>query len=173
MTLAIKEKPITLLSLAKEYLNKYNGNTELAIEDLMNAISGDRYLLRAITEDAVKEAVRSFVSLHHRVERSSIISGHKLKVVSENRVDVSGASKRLIEFHKRLLLDFPLKGGIKLRNANRIQVLNQAERYAKTEKNAAINHRWLMSIANCLQNDTQKVGEVITEAKAKELREAA
>jgi hypothetical protein len=71
------------------------------------------------------------------------------------------------------LLDFPLAKGLKLRNATRPDILEQADIYAKTEKDAGKKRRWLTSIAYCLKNDKQIVGKVITEEKAKELLEEA
>jgi len=161
----------SLLSLAKQYLTLNDGNTENAIDDLCSALMKDNRLLREITEEAINEAVRNYVTMHHRQERSSIIAGREIKNVSN--INVNGSLERLVTFHHRLLLDFPLAKGLKLRNATRPDILEQADIYAKTEKDAGKKRRWLTSIAYCLKNDKQTVGKVITEEKAKELLEEA
>lgn len=161
----------SLSSLAKQYLALNDGNTENAIDDLYAALLDDPRLLKKITTEAINEAVRSSVNYQHRKERAAIFNEREIKNV--NTINVGGTLQRLVTFHQRLLLDFPLSKGLKLRDATRQDVLEQIDIYARTEKDAGKKRRWLTSIAYCLKNDKQTVGKVITEEKAKELFEEA
>ena len=156
---------VSLGSLAKDYLEEYDGDIVAARNALYDELDNNKFLLSLVAEQAIAEAVRNYVSLAHRRERSAIITS-----IAPRKLNIAAAVDDLKETHRRMILDFPLAGGVKLREATKEQVVSQAEMYRKTEKNAARNRIWLEKIANVLKPG-QIVGNFITEAKATKLFE--
>jgi DNA-binding ferritin-like protein len=164
------ERQASLSSLARDYLNAADGNTDAATYALMDELSHNRDLLRAIIDEAVAEAVRSLVGVHMRQNRSATVNQ---KIVRKSVYNPQKAVEELKPFYQHLYLDFRLKGGLKLRDATRVEVMDQASDYEKRENDAGIKRRWLQSIADRLSNNKQKVGKVITEELAFQLFEEA
>ena len=164
------ERQASLSSLARDYLNASDGNTDAATYALMDELSHNRDLLRAIIDEAVAEAVRSLVGVHMRQNRSATVNQ---KIIRKSVYNPQKAVEELKPFYQHLYLDFRLKGGLKLRDATRVEVLDQASDYEKRENDAGIKRRWLQSIADRLSNNKQKVGKVITEELAFQLFEEA
>jgi hypothetical protein len=164
------ERQASLSSLARDYLNAADGNTEAATYALMDELSHNRDLLRAIIDEAVAEAVRSLVGVHMRQNRSATVNQ---KIIRKSVYNPQKAVEELKPFYQHLYLDFRLKGGLKLRDATRVEVMDQASDYEKRENDAGIKRRWLQSIADRLSNNKQKVGKVITEELAFQLFEEA
>jgi DNA-binding ferritin-like protein len=164
------ERQASLSSLARDYLNAADGNTDAATYALMDELSHNRDLLRAIIDEAVAEAVRSLVGVHMRQNRSATVNQ---KIIRKSVYNPQKAVEELKPFYQHLYLDFRLKGGLKLRDATRVEVLDQASDYEKRENDAGIKRRWLQSIADRLSNNKQKVGKVITEELAFQLFEEA
>jgi len=162
---SIVQDTVTLSSLARDHLKECDGDVEAASAALYDELDGDKYLLSIIAEQAIREAVKSYVSLAHRNDRVAII-----KSIQPRVLDIAGAVKRLEKSNTRMILDFPLAGGIKLRDATKEQVQDQADMYGRTERDAAHKRVWLERIAKLLKPG-QVVGKVINETKAIKLFE--
>jgi hypothetical protein len=78
----------------------------------------------------------------------------------------------LAEAISSCLLDMPLAGGKKLRDAGRAEIMAQIERYEKQAGNMAHKARWLRLVLQSLP-EGKLVGKVITEKRALELFEEA
>lgn len=158
---------VSLSYLATQYLQEHDGDTEEAISALIEELERNKSLLAKVARQAIEDAVRNYVTLAHRNKRAAIINS-----IKPHPVDLSGAVKNLVKEHRSMLLDFPLAGGVKLRDATREQVLEQAENYGKTERDASRKRVWLQSIAKFLK-PKQIVGKFITEDRAIKLFEEA
>ena len=155
---------VTMGELAREALAMNGGDTDLAVAALVERLSNDSRLLRAIVRDAVKDAIVVRVEMAMRNTRAAI-----LKTTTGGR----GAVVALASGISRALLDMPLANGLPLRNATRAQVLEQADRYAATAKDATHKAKWLQAIAQSVP-DGKRVGDVMNDERAAELfRETA
>ena len=159
-----KFETYTLGMLAREALSKCAGDTERATHSLVDRLSNDADLLRTIIRDAVKDAVTMRVEGAMRGTRAAI-----LKATTGNR----GAVVALANGLSRALLDMPLANGLPLREATRAQLIEQADRYASTARDAGHKAKWLQAIAQSVP-DGKKVGDVLDDERAAELfRECA
>jgi hypothetical protein len=150
----------TLYELAREYLEAASGSTEDARAMLIERLETDHRVLAAIADAAISEAVRSVVGSSMRTDRAAIIKG----VATKPKLDFNAVTKSLEDTHRRMLLDFPLAGGVRLRDATREEVLAQADLYRKTETDARRKSTWLESVAKRLK-PRQVVGKVMSEDK--------
>lgn len=154
----------SLAKLAREALAANDGDTTVATESLVSRFANDIDLLRAIIRDVVMTAVDARVEHAMRNKRAAIINA-----TTGDR----GAVVALATGWLACLLDMPLANGLKLRNATRQQVLEQAGRYAATAKDATHKSRWLTAIAQSVTGD-RTVGDVMSDQRAAELfRETA
>jgi hypothetical protein len=155
--MASSKQIIRLIDLAKEHLENADGNVVLANESLLYLLDNNRNVRAAIVEEAITEAVNTFVSKHNRDERRKIVSS-----IQPRKTDMKKAQGKLMGENSRLIMDFPLAGGIKLRDATRPAVIDQANHYSKSAKDMGHKSRWLFAVAKCLKNDEQIVGKVLS-----------
>jgi len=142
------EKP-TLVAMARNALQDYDGDVEKTTNHILKTIRKNKDLLAIIVNEAVEIAVSYQVALAHRGERRVIMR-------TLNHLEaLSGAVESM-------LLDFPLAGGIKLRDATRDDVERQAAIYRSQIGDMAHKQRWLEAIAERLPEDST-VGDVFSE----------
>lgn len=159
----IDEKKPTLSSLARDYLEQYDGNVEEAKIALFDELDGNKYLLSIVAEQAIMEAVNSYVSSVHRRKRASLF-----KSIVSRPLDFAKSVKRTEKENIDLALDFTLANGLKLRFATKEDVDSQAAMYARTAKDALSKTTFLKNISRLLKPG-QIVGDVVSEAKAAKL----
>ena len=152
-----QEEEITLSGLSRTALEQREGDVNEAIEDLVYELQNNEELLQDVVSSAVREACKSFVSKAHRDQRTRIISGltHKKSTIGE-------AAVALVKENIEHLMNYPLMGGVKLKDATRQQLMEQADFHAKIEYDAGWKKTWFRSIASHLNSDKQKVKNVLT-----------
>lgn len=151
----------TISKLAREMLFACDGNAEKANERGLSRLRNEPKLLRLVMESAIQDAMAAGVQNGIRKERASII--HR---VTRDRVVA------LAEGMLPCLLDIPLAGGKKLRDASRTEVLEQVNRYETQAGNMMHKARWLRLVAQSVPDD-KSVGDVLPESRVKELYQEA
>lgn len=150
---------VTLSALARDSLARCDGDTDAASEAMIETLSNDRGLWRTIASEAVSSASREAVQAQHRAERKSIVRAMQMPPQ-----DAEAGRRRvaaLAEVNMRCGLDFPLKGGVKLRDATRDEVMEQAQLYDRAANDMTIKARWLYLIANRVPEGVS-VGSVLS-----------
>lgn len=147
-----------LFELARNALQDCDGNVHAAIEDVISAITGSENLLQIVIRQTVEKAVESVVGSVMRTDRAMIYQSH-------TRTNAAGqkAVAALAGGIARSIFDFPLAGGVKLRDATREQVEKQAEIYAAFAKDQATKAAWLREIANRM-GSAAKVSDALKES---------
>lgn len=157
------EQP-TLSLLARQALAECGGNTEVAASVITADLMADRKLLRSVIESAIADAVA------YRVEHS--MRSHRATVISRATAPGKSGVIALAKGISASLLDMPLANGVKLRDASRKQVMEQAHRYAALARDTGHKARWLTLIGQSIPSD-KTVGEVLSDERATELWHAA
>lgn len=154
------DERVTLGALARESLDKASGDTTAATEALVARLLSSKALLRAVIANAVADAVSYRVEMSMRTRRRDIVAA----TTGPGRAGVVSLARGLT----MALLDMPLANGVRLRDASRAQVVEQATRYERQAADMGRKARWLTIIAQSTPPD-RKVGEVLTDARAAEL----
>jgi hypothetical protein len=149
----------TLHSLAREELKRHDNDTQKAADALVRRLHRNHPLLRAVIEHAIQTAVDTCVEHSMRGQRATI-----LRSAEQGRT----AAVAQGTFMARVLLDFPLANGRRLRDATREEVEEQAERYEHLADDMGRKARWLSAVAH-LTPAGERVGKVISNERALEL----
>jgi hypothetical protein len=147
-----------LYELARNALVDLDGNVPAAIEDVISAITGSENLLQIVIRQTVEKAVESVVGSVMRTDRAMIYQAHT-RSPSAGRKAVAALAGGIA----RSIFDFPLAGGVKLRDATREQVEKQADLYAAFAKDQATKATWLREIANRMGH-AAKVSDALKES---------
>jgi hypothetical protein len=166
---------VTLGSLAREALTSADGRVEIAVKRLLYRLRSDHALLHTVLEAAVKLAVEERIKHKVNDDRRYIFEAAKER--SDEAQSAAAASRRdnviaLAGGIGRCLLDFPLCGGKRLRDANRAEIMAQIERYEKSAESIMHKSRWLRLVADKVP-DGKTVGDVLREDAAQALFEEA
>jgi hypothetical protein len=159
----VDDAPETLAQLARAALRKADGNTTTATATLTRRLLRSPAVLRTVIEAAVLDAVQYRVEAAMRTDRAQI-----LRVTTSGR----GAVVALANGISRAILDMPLANGLRLRDALREQVIEQADRYAAIAEDTGHKARWLTLIGQSMPAK-KTVGQVMTDERAAELYEEA
>jgi hypothetical protein len=146
--------------LAKIALQECDGDTAKAAKRLLRKLKSNKALLAAITEQAVTEASKAFVSHKMRDYRAQVVH----LAVNNTRDDVIALSRGIANS----LLEFPLAGGKKLRDASSEEVAIQANRYEQIADDTGHKARWLRLVAQSVPHG-KTVGESVSEERVNEL----
>jgi hypothetical protein len=159
------QKP-DLHEIAREYLLDAGGDVASATRRLIRRLDDDAELRAAIATAAVEYYAASIVEDEMRAERRAVWA----EAGRTNRPKTSVTA--LANGIRRSLLDFPLAGGKRLRDATRDEVIEQAQLYAAQARDMGFKARWL-ELIGARVDDGRTVGECLTEADALALREEA
>lgn len=162
-------KPKTIHDIAREFLDDAGGITSVAIERLQQLIREDEALRIAIAADAVMAFAAQHIEKKMREDRAAIWTRAAQKgEVTKPKTSVAALANGIRES----ILNFPLAGGIRLRDATREQVEEQAQRYAAASRDMGHKARWLSAIAQRVEPG-QTVGECLSEDDALALHREA
>lgn len=153
------EEP-TLPELAIDKLNQCDGDVEIATSSLIYDLRTDEELFNRVVSSAVREACKSYVSRAHRQQRENIIDQMRRAKVSESRIGATAIA--LVEENLELLMNYPMRGGKKLKNSTREDVMWQADFHGKIARDANWKSKWFSRIASFMDNDEQTVGEIMS-----------
>lgn len=148
-----------LRSLARDALTKSRGNTKRATDNLTLLLEEDKALLRAIVSDAIQIAAYYTVNHAMRHKRAAVVVS-----AEQSRSGVVALASGI----SASLLDFPLAGGLRLRNATASEVAEQIDRYDAIGRDVRRKARWLRLIVQSVPPN-KKVGDVISDDRAQEL----
>jgi hypothetical protein len=165
---------VTLGTLVRAVLEDVEGNTAKAIQRVLFKLNNNPQLLKQIIEAAVRDAVYHRVQGSVRHDRFSIVRAINQQNAAQT-IDRERDKNRVVALAEAIsscLLDMPLAGGKKLRDAGRAEIMAQIERYEKQAGSMSHKARWLRLILQSVP-DGKRVGKVITEQRALELFEEA
>jgi hypothetical protein len=153
------DKPlrVSLYTLARQFLDDHDGSVHDATDALVDYLRDHPHVLSLIVHEAVCEAVKVAVAHQHRQARADIIR-------SVNKpFDIKAAVTLGRSVHVEMLLNYPLAGGLQLKDATRLDVQENAARYLRSAKAHRERGAWLELIAAQLPDDTCRVADVLTE----------
>jgi hypothetical protein len=130
----------SLDQIAKALLAKNNNSILDAAADMEAAIAADDELFRQLMLPLLKNAVYAVVSKNVGRQRETICN-----LAREAHVAISGA--KALQDTATSMLDFPLFGGKRLRDANATEIIESADKYDGLANDARIKSRWLRSVA--------------------------
>lgn len=170
------EQSITLAVLARESLAAKDGDAAKAIAHLVLRLRRDKALLCAVVKDAIETAVYIKVNEGIRKDRQSIIlDAHRTRFESHmpssesRKSSVIALAGGIAASH---YLDFPMAGGLKLRDASHSELGAQINAYEKQAYTQLHRSRWLRLIMREVP-DNKKVGDVLSEQRVAQLWEQA
>lgn len=153
-------KPKTIHDIAREFLVDAGGLTSVAIERLQRLIQEDEVLRVSIAADAIMAFAAMNVQKEMRADRAAIwANASKPGDTTKPKTSIAALANGL----RDSLMNFPLSGGIRLKDATREQVEDQARLYAAASRDMGLKARWLTAIAQRVQPG-QRVAEVLSEA---------
>lgn len=163
---------VTLASLVRAALDTFDGDADKASEYLFKKLLKDQSLLRQVIRSAIGYAVYHKTQETVRKGRSEIVNLAYEAARMAGAKASKGPSRDDVEAKARIvvagLLDFPLAGGKKLRDATREEIAAQADRYEKQIKDEAHKARWLRLIEPIVP-EGELAGEVLTEEQVQQL----
>ena len=139
------EESPTLRQLARAALDKFNGKIDPAVSYLRSQIINDPVLLESVLLEAIEVAVEDCVRAEHRHDRETIV-----KVAWDRSILVDSSKRmaaRVLADVRYTLLNFPLDGGLKLKDATKDQIQRTADRYQGTATDADFKFRFLAAVA--------------------------
>lgn len=150
---------VTLSGLARETLAQCNGDHADARRKLLSRLLTDRKLLATVLEPIIASA------LHDKL---GSLQGNARHHITKSQG--KNAVAALADGIARSLMDFPLAGGLRLRDASREQVAAQAQIYQDNADTMGHRARWLALVAQSLP-DGKTVGSTMSEERLAELFE--
>lgn len=150
----------TATELAQEAMQAANGDVLEATAILEQKARGDMDVWRALTDGLLKKACYDACRGICRTERRIIWNAPNY--------DAGGNGER-IKAHSSTLMDWPLPGGMKLKDATKADLIAAAEFYAKQAANMQSISNWLNQIAKKVKNKT--VGDSMTDDQLRKLRD--
>jgi hypothetical protein len=159
----------SLGELAREVFEDEGGRTAPAIARLQALIAADESLRIAIAEAAIAEYAARHVATVMMTDRAAVWRAAERRTAGlPTRAKTSVAA--LGNGIRESLLNFPLAGGLRLRDATRAEVAAQAQMYATHGADMLHKARWLATIAARLPDDEATVGEVLTDGEVETLQ---
>lgn len=159
---AVNSPAPTLADLARKALEDAGGNVVEASALLEDMARKNMKIWKSITESLLSTACYSVVSAQVRQMRSVIWNAPNY--------DKGGNGARVVT-HGAGLLDIPLPGGMKLRDATGQEVLAAADFYQRQASQMTIMANWLAKIAQKVGRRTKPVGALFTEEDLQQLKD--
>lgn len=156
-------KAKSIHDFAREFLDEEGGLTGPAIERLKAAIRDSDELRTLIATDAIMAYAALHIQAQMRGDREAIWAGAARRAdpnapPPKSKTSVSALANGI----RGSLMNFPLAGGVRLRDATREQVEAQASLYDSASRDMGHKARWLAAIAARV-DPGQRVGEALTE----------
>lgn len=150
----------TARELAQEAMDQCGGDVLVATELLEGMANNDADVWHALTADRLKTACYDACR--------GICRGERRVIWNSPGYDAGGKGER-IKQHSATLMDWPLPGGKKLRDANKDDLLEAAGFYsAQASKMQAVS-MWLERVADKVKSKT--VGQTLTDDQLRSLRD--
>ncbi|MDF3606526.1 hypothetical protein PE067_10480 [Paracoccus sp. DMF-8] len=147
----------SLHELAKEALDRAGGDLRTATDSLNAALRDDEHLRLALIEPALEEMAAARAYKLVRANRTDILEASRKPL--PNRAKVSPFA--IVPSIRATLLDFPIAGGMKLRDACLEDVQKQSSIYLTQGTEMMRRGRWMAMIAAALPDADTPVGDVL------------
>lgn len=125
---------------------------------------------RAVREPALRDALLAPFLSQACYQAVSLACRHSRRKIWTAPNYTKGGNGQRVVAHAKSLLDFPLPGGLRLRDATKKEVLAGANVYGQYADDMAGKARWLKAIAERLSG-RKKVATVLSESELEDLRE--
>lgn len=158
---------LTISATARTALEKANGDVIAATELMVGWVKKDPTLYKPLMDPLVKDACYDVIRSACQRERRAI-----WQMKQPSAEDQRNRVVALAGGTANTLLDFPLPGGLRLRDAKRDDVTAAAEFYGRQSKDMGAKAKWLQLIAQHVPAK-KTVREVMSDARLAELREEA
>ncbi len=161
------EDELTIPVAARSALEQAEGDVVKATGILVARVAKDPTLYKPMMDPFIKTACYQAITSQCQQQRRTIWNSKQPTAEQQrDRVVALGQGTAAT------LMDFPLPGGMKLRNAKRDDVSAAAEFYRRQSNDMAGKAKWLQLIAQHLTGK-KTVSQVMTDARLTELREEA
>lgn len=148
-------KMLSPYELAATCLEEEDGDTRAATELLVEKIMADRAWLTKFAEELVTTASAALISRQIRDRRDTIIQANRPGTGRQ-------AVEALGQVNASMFLDWPLAGGLRLRDARHPDLDDNALAYEKQARAHIHRAKWLRRIRSMVP-EGKKVGDVLTE----------
>lgn len=159
----------TIGELAREVLDDEGGMVAPAVLRLKSLIASDDALRESIAEAAINEYAQRRVANAMIGGRRAVWTAAERRIAAPAKTSVAALANGI----SASLLNFPLAGGLRLRDATRDQVSGQAQMYRAMGSDMLHKARWLALIAARLPDDETAVGAVLTTADVEAMQAEA
>lgn len=146
--------------LATQAMEQCDGDVLKATEYLEQTARKDVGVWKALTEGLLRNACYDACRGICRSERRIIWNSPNYS---------AGGNGERVKQHAETLMDWPLPGGMKLRDATKKDLLEASTFYQKQASKMAAISGWLGAIANKVK--TKTVGETLTDEQLRKLRD--
>lgn len=162
-----EDDEITPSHIAAEALQKANNDVVKATDIMVARVNKDEILYRLLMDPLLKTACYNTITGVCRSRRQNIwtMPQPSSEEARENVVSLARGTAAT-------LLDFPLPGGLLLRDAKRDDVSAAATFYSLQAKDMGIKAKWLQLIAQHLPSK-KTVAQVMNDARLTELKQEA
>lgn len=161
---------------AREALDAARGDVRRAAVLFEARVRADRSLRDALTDPLIATACYTAVTAQVRRRRQSVWKAPAVPTRSPAPAPAqprtSDGAFRVAQLAAGTLLMFPLPGGKRLGEATREEISEAACFYEAQSADMAHKARWLRLVAQSLPT-SRRVGDVLTDARLRELQEAA
>lgn len=141
-------------------MEQANGDVIKATEILEDQARGDVAIWKVLTEGLLRNACYDACRAICRSER---------KIIWESPNYDAGGNGERIKQHATTLMDWPLPGGMKMRDATKKDLMEAATFYSKQAAKMSAIAKWLDAVASKVKSKT--VGQTLTDKQLMELRD--
>jgi len=178
-----KPEPIELnvWEIARDLLDKNDNNLSRAVDALVTRAERDRGVFEAVAQAQLRSLCANIVGRVWGSERSRIWHGGVTADDVEVIPPLSNSGKAIADIRQQqralavgrlMLMDFPLFGGLTLRDANRADVEQSADEYEMRGSDMLTKAKWLRLIARRMSS-SKSVQQSLTEDALRSLKRKA
>ena len=158
------ENPI--LSMASQCLESADGNWEKAARLLRRRVNRDPKAKESLFERAFDQLCWLEIRMAARQNRQLCLTGREGK-------DSPVGLEQMAETQRLDLLDYSLRGGVRLADAHRPELEFEADFSGKLARSNGIKARWLRMIHDGLPDDQKTVSDLFSNTQLSEMRTRA
>jgi len=167
------EEGVSVWDIARELLDIHNGNISAAADGLIERANRDQRLYDAILamrfHRMCGDIIREALGTQRRTVWDRPVEQAKEMLLTRA---TERANERAILASEMMLMDFPIFGGGRLRNANKQQLIASAEQFEQRGEDMLAKARWLRAVAAQLKGK-RTVGTTLTEDQLMTLKARA
>lgn len=144
----IVTESVSISDVARESLDTADGDWKVAAGLMRDRVSEDAalrdVLFAPLMDSAIWTAIRTEALATRRAYHVAGLRNHADRNVADDGI------ARLAESNALSLLDFPLRGGLRLGDATHAEVMEAAVDYLKRGRTIMVRGKWLMAVAHII-----------------------